>query len=71
MPVANPRVRCKSFAHHVIVGPGFGASGGVLARNLEQFGCSMISLSLCDQVLLILLPLSLLGFEHWMEVAVG
>jgi hypothetical protein len=29
---------------------------------------------LCDRVLLILLlllPLSLLGFEHWMEVAVG
>jgi hypothetical protein len=61
MLVANPRVRRKSFAHHVIVGPGYGASGGVLARNLKQFGCSTISLSLCNRVLLILLPLSLLG----------
>ena len=71
MPVANLRVRRKCFANYVIVGPGYGASGRVLARNLKQFGCSMISLSLCNRVLLILLPLSLLGFEHWMEVAVG
>jgi hypothetical protein len=41
MPAANARVRRKSFAHRAIVGPGHGASGGVLARNLKQLGCLM------------------------------
>jgi hypothetical protein len=71
MPVANLRVRRKSFANYVIVGPGYGAPGRVLARNWRQFGCNIFSLSLCNRVLLILFPLSLLGFEHWMKVAVG
>jgi hypothetical protein len=38
MPAANRRMRRKSFAHCVIVGPGYGASGGVLAMNWKQFG---------------------------------
>jgi hypothetical protein len=36
-----------------------------------QQAFDMISLTSCDQVLLFLLPLSLLGSERWMEVAVG
>jgi hypothetical protein len=47
MPVADPRVRPKSFAHRAIVGPGYGASGGVLARNLKQFGCLTQSVCHC------------------------
>jgi hypothetical protein len=47
MPVANRRVRRKSFAHCVIVGPGYGASGGVLARKWKQFGCLTQSVCCC------------------------
>jgi hypothetical protein len=37
MPAANLRVRRKSFANYAIVGPGYGASGRVLARNWKRF----------------------------------
>jgi hypothetical protein len=46
---------------------GFGFSEKLEA--ILMFGT--ISLPSCDQVLLFLLPLILLDFECWMEVAVG
>jgi hypothetical protein len=78
--LTNLRKSCERFAHRVIVKLCSDEKGWFGLRSC-QWGFSkrleaismfdMISLPLCDRVLLFLLPLILLGFEHLMEVAVG
>jgi hypothetical protein len=80
VPEANQRKNRKNFAHRAIVKSCSDEKGWSGLQSCQWGFCmkleaistfNMISLPLCDPVLLFLLPLILLGFEHWMEGAVG